>query len=213
MSEHSALSDVSDLSDTIIPKSDQLTADHLLAGPINITITTMSRGTSEQPVVIGYAGDDGNPFKPCKSMRKIMIAAWGENGRTWVGRKIRLYRDPAVKLGKDIVGGIRISHLSHIPSTMVVSVLGPNRRKVQYIVEPLVESPVAPPVGSLDQAREEELIAAIWAATSHDEISTIDSDAMAECKAANDRSAAKRIRDAAKAAREAMAQAQDAPQA
>src|SRR5690606_17639307 len=75
---------VSDLRDTIVPKSDQLNAEQLLGGPITITVTDVKRGGGEeQPVVIHYEGEGGRPYKPCKSMRKVLVFAWGSDGREW----------------------------------------------------------------------------------------------------------------------------------
>ena len=101
------------LRDTIAPKSDQLNADDLLTGPITVTITGVSRGNSEQPVNIAITGGY-QPYKPCKSMRRVMIALWGDNGHEWVGKSMRLYCDPDVKFGGVKVGGIRVSHMSGI---------------------------------------------------------------------------------------------------
>lgn len=104
-----------DLSHTIAPKSDQTNADDLIAGPITVTVSKVSETASpDQPVTINYEGDNGRPYKPCKSMRRVLIACWGPNGKDWVGRSMVLYCDPQVKFGGTAVGGIRISHLSHI---------------------------------------------------------------------------------------------------
>ena len=112
------MNDVSKLGDTVIAKSDQLNADDLIGGPITVTVTSVSRGNSEQPVVIGITGQ--RPYKPCKSMRRVLITAWGDDGRVWVGRLMTLYCDPDVMFGGVKVGGIRISHLSHIDSDLIV---------------------------------------------------------------------------------------------
>src|SRR3546814_10205634 len=78
---------VRDLRDTIVPKSDQLNAEQLLGGPITITVTDVKRGGGEeQPVVIHYEGEGGRPYKPCKSMRKVLVFAWGSDGGAWIGR-------------------------------------------------------------------------------------------------------------------------------
>src|SRR3546814_18473912 len=91
---------VSDLRDTIVPKSDQLNAEQLLGGPITITVTDVKRGGGEeQPVVIHYEGEGGRPYKPCKSMRKVLVFAWGADGRGWAGKRMTLYNPPAVKFG------------------------------------------------------------------------------------------------------------------
>lgn len=104
-----------DLSPTIIAKSDQLNSDDLMGGPITVQITRVS-GTSdkEQPIAISYQGDQNKPYKPGKSMRRVLVAFWGKDGEGYVGRSLTLYRDPEVTFGKIKVGGIRISHMSDI---------------------------------------------------------------------------------------------------
>ena len=115
------MSDVENLRDTIIPKSDQLSADDLTGTTRVIRVTAVKRGpTKDQPVVIEYAGMDSRPYKPCKSMRRVLIAAWGEDGREWAGRSMKLYSDPEVKFGGVKVGGIRISQLSHMEKELKI---------------------------------------------------------------------------------------------
>lgn len=136
--------DVSSLKDTIVPKSDQLNSEQLIAGPITITITTVKRGnTDDQPVVVGYQGDDGRPYKPCKTMRKVMIFAWGDDGREWVGRSMTLFADPEVKFGGVKVGGIRISHMSHIERDISVSLTATRGKKAPVTIRKLEEKPKA----------------------------------------------------------------------
>jgi len=105
---------MTDLSKTILAKSDQLNADDL-ATPRTVTITGVRMLESkDQPIVINYEGDNGKPFKPCKSVRRVLVRAWGPDGSQYVGRSMTLFNDPEVKWGGQAVGGIRISHLSHI---------------------------------------------------------------------------------------------------
>ena len=136
------MSDISNLKDTIIPKSDQLNADQLLSGPMDITVTCVSRGSDDQPVTINYENDQGRPFKPCKSMRKVLIFAWGEDGREWTGKSMRLFNEPSVKWGGVMVGGIRISHLSHIDGKIQISLSATKSKKETHIINILqVEAP------------------------------------------------------------------------
>lgn len=127
-------SDVSNLRDTIIPKSDQLNADQLLGGPITITVTDVRRGAPDQPVTIHYQGDGGRPYKPCKSMRKVLIFAWGEDGNQWVGRSMTLYNNPEVSFGGMKVGGIRISHLSHIDKNISLALTSTKGKKNEHTI-------------------------------------------------------------------------------
>lgn len=130
--------EIEDLRPTIVPKSDQLNAEQLLGGPMTITITSVRIGTSnEQPVSLHYENDGGRPFKPCKTMRKVLIFAWGEDGRNWVGKSMTLYNDQAVKFGGEDVGGIRISHLSDIPRDVRVSLTATKGKKALHEIKVL----------------------------------------------------------------------------
>ena len=109
------MTDITNLRDTIIPKSDQVNAEQLLGAPMTITVTNVRRGsTAEQPVSIDHDADPSRPYKPCKTMRKVLVALWGEDGHRWIGQSMVLFCDPAVKWGGVMVGGIRISHMTGI---------------------------------------------------------------------------------------------------
>jgi hypothetical protein len=128
-----------DMRDTIIPKSDQLNADDLIGGPRTITITKVSRAnTAEQPIAVSFDGDGGKPYFPCKSMRRVMVFVWGEYAETYVGRSMMLYRDAEVTWGGMAVGGIRISHMSHMDGPMVLALTATKKARKPYRVLPLV---------------------------------------------------------------------------
>ena len=127
--------DITDLRPTIVPKSDQLNAEQLLAGSMTVTVTDVRVGSGDdQPIAIHYANDAGRPFKPCKTMRKVLILAWGHDARAWIGRSMTLYNDPAVKFGGMEVGGIRISHLSDIERDIKVSLTATKGKKAPHII-------------------------------------------------------------------------------
>ena len=128
------MNDVTNLRDTIIPKSDQLNADDLVGTTMTIMVSGVSRGNAESPLVINYNNDSGRPFKPCKTMRKLLIVAWGENGNEWLGKSMSLYCDDKVKYAGKNVGGIRISHLSHIPKRIEVNLTATRGKKQLYTV-------------------------------------------------------------------------------
>lgn len=138
------MSDIENLRDTITPKSDQLNADDLVNTTKTIKVTEVKRGsTKEQPISIEYAGMDGRPFKPCKSMRRILLAAWGDDGREWVGRSMKLYCDPEVKFGGVKVGGIRISHLSHMEKQLRVMMSTSRGKRAEFSIDKLPSYPDA----------------------------------------------------------------------
>lgn len=155
-----------DMSHFIAPKSDQINADDLIGGPRTITITrvTGNEGNAEQPVNVFFDGDDGKPFRPCKSMRRVMVKVWGADTSKYPGRSMTLYRDPKVKWGGMEVGGIRISHMTDIDSPVVMALTESKQARKPYTVKPLtVEQRQAEP--KADRAAEvaDGLIARIQA--------------------------------------------------
>jgi hypothetical protein len=134
-----------DISLTVAPKSDQLNADDLIVGSKTIKITGV-RGadTPDQPVAINFEGDGGKPYKPCKSMRRVLLHCWGKDGQSYVGRSLTLYCDPKVKFGGLEVGGIRISHMSHIPAPITMALTASKANRKPYTVQPLKVADPAP---------------------------------------------------------------------
>jgi len=129
---------MNDMRAVIVPKSDQINADDLLAGPMTITVTKVDiRPGTEQPVSIHFDGDAGKPFKPCKSMARVMVHCWGADANQYAGRSMTLYCDPKVKWGGLEVGGIRISHMSHIPAPQIMALTVTKGSKKPFTVQPL----------------------------------------------------------------------------
>lgn len=128
------------LTNTIIPKSDQLNADDLIAGPRTIRITAVEAGSAEQPVNIRYEGDNGRPWKPSKGMRRVLVALYGSEGAAYVGKRITLYNDPSITFGNDATGGIRISHASDIASPLEIALTVKRGKRKPFRVDPLVEA-------------------------------------------------------------------------
>lgn len=130
---------MSDMTATIAPKSDQMNADDLIAGPRTITVTrvTVNPG-AEQPVDVFFEGDGGKPFRPGKSMRRVLVAVWGPDPSAYAGRSMTLFRDPEVTWGGMAVGGIRISHMSHMDGPMVLALTATKKARKPFRVEPLV---------------------------------------------------------------------------
>ena len=137
-----------DMTETIKPKSDQLNADDLLAEPMTIKITKVSKATNEQPIAVNFEGDNNKPYFPCKSMRRVMVAAWGKDASQYVGRSMTLFRDAKVTWAGAEVGGIRISHMSDINGKLTLSLTATKQSKKPYIVFPLGN--VAPPKKVID---------------------------------------------------------------
>jgi len=128
-----------DVSKTIQPKSDQLNADDLVGGAKTIRIRDIKGFEDEaQPIAIYFDGDNNKPYKPCKSMRRVLVQLWGIDGTKYIGKSLTLYRDDTVKFGGVEVGGIRISHASGIDKpTKVLLTIARSKRK-PFTIEPIV---------------------------------------------------------------------------
>jgi hypothetical protein len=161
-----------DMSDTIVPKSDQLNAEDLLSGPRTVTITEVHKGASaEQPVDVVLAEfGPGRPFKPSKTVRRILVLAWGPDAAAYAGRRLTIYRDPAVRFGGMDVGGIRVSHLSHLSKPLTVALTVSKGKRAAHTVQPLPDAP-APAQAKVPTAG--ELIADAERATTNDELNRI----------------------------------------
>jgi hypothetical protein len=132
---------MNDMSSVIVPKSDQINADTLIAGPMTVTIREVQiRGGQEQPVSI-MLEETELAYRPCKSMSRVLVQAWGPDAKTYVGRRLTLYRDPTVKWAGMEVGGIRISHLSHIDGKMQMQLTATKGQRKPHIVMPLTDAP------------------------------------------------------------------------
>lgn len=133
-----------DVRAAIVPKSDQINADDLITGPITVQVEKVKRGkTPEQPWDIHVSGH--KPWRPCKGMRRVIVELWGEDPRAWIGRTLRLYREPSVTWASEEVGGIRISGMSDIRSSCTVMVTVRRGAKVPMRVEKLAPKRAAQP--------------------------------------------------------------------
>ena len=126
------------LRDTIVPKSDQLNYDDLMSSAVTVRVIGLSSGSADQPVIVKIVNaDTGEPmrdFKPCKSMRRVLIAAWGDKGKEWIGKEMTLYGDAEVKWGGVAVGGIRISHVSGITAPLHLKLTAAKGKRAEYVV-------------------------------------------------------------------------------
>jgi len=131
--------DISDLSGTIKSKSDQLNADDLIAGQITIQVEGITRvNDPKQPIQIYYYGCEGKPFKPCLTVRRILIALWGKDGSQWTDRLMNLYVDASVSFGSQKnIGGIRVNAVSHISSAATISLTVRRGMKQHFVIQPI----------------------------------------------------------------------------
>lgn len=150
-----------DLTQTIAPRSDQVNADDLISGPVTVTVDSVTAGSAEQPVDVHLVEFPGRAYRPSKSMRRVMVAAWGADTAAYPGRRLTLYRDPEVTFGRDKVGGIKISHLSHIDKRLSLALTVTRGKRAPHVVEPLPDAPVSPAL-DIDTCTDQEALRAAY---------------------------------------------------
>lgn len=124
---------------TIEKKTDQLNYEDFLGGITRIvTIAGVKKGTKEQQYDIEIEGDQ-RVWRPAVTVLKLLVAAWGDDATQWVGRRAELYGDPDVMFGREKVGGIRVSRLSHIAKPVAVSLTETRGKRKTHTVDPLPE--------------------------------------------------------------------------
>lgn len=128
-----------DLTQSITPRSDQLNADDLIAHPITVTIANVTAGNTEQPVNVELVEYPGRPYKPSKSMRRVLVAAWGAEASAYHGRRLTLFRNPDIKFGGIAVGGIEIAALSHIDKPVTIALTTTRGKRNDFTVQPITE--------------------------------------------------------------------------
>jgi len=154
---------------TAEPRSDQLNADDLVGSPVTVTVAGVKEGSAEQKYDIKLEGEK-RYWRPPLTVLRILIAAWGDESKDWVGKQATLYRDKSVTFGKDQVGGIRVSHVSGIDRPLTLAVTVSRGRRKPVTVQPLKEPqpasqvPQQPTPEQIAACTDEEQLRAWWQA-------------------------------------------------
>jgi hypothetical protein len=137
-----------DIEDTLAPKSEQMDAIELTSGPRTFTIERITDGSPDQPVNIHFV-EFPRPWRPSKNMRRVIdgvwelrkrgVKKWSEASELLAGRRITLYYDPAVRFGSNVVGGVRVSHMSHIDAQTKTPIIPSQGKSALWTVDPLPE--------------------------------------------------------------------------
>lgn len=159
-----------DITESLAPRSDQVNADDLTAAPRTVRILEVRPGSTEQPVeVVTDTFGNGRPYKPGKSMRRVMAAMWGTDSTAWIGHSVTLYNDTTIRFGKDETGGIRISHATGLDKPLSLPLTVTRGKRKPFTVQPLADAP-APQVDDLAAAK-----AALWSAwTANDATASVE---------------------------------------
>jgi hypothetical protein len=121
---------------SIVPDSTQINAEDLLTGPMTVTVKGVRRGNREQPINVDLVETD-RAYRPCKTMRRVLIAAFSDDPKRWVGQRMTLYCDPNVTWAGVKVGGVRISHLSGLDEPKTFLLTQTRGRKAEVVIMPL----------------------------------------------------------------------------
>jgi len=130
-----------DISETLAPRSDQQNFDDYLAGPRTVTVSAAHVVNGEQPVVLELAEYPGRPYKPNKSMRRVIAKAWGTETDNYVGKRLTLVGNPDVRYGGKAVGGIEIAAMSGIGKLLKMPLTETRGKKRDFTVQPLPDAP------------------------------------------------------------------------
>lgn len=117
--------------------TDQLNFEDFLGGvTMNVTIAAVEEGRKEAQYDIAIVGDD-RYWRPPATVLKQLKLAYGEEGADWVGKHATLYGDPDVKMKGVKVGGIRVSHISHISKPLTTSLTITRGQSAVFTVQPM----------------------------------------------------------------------------
>lgn len=155
---------MTDITDTLAPNSDQLDAIDLHhSGPRTFTVERVVVNKSDQPVNV-HLVEFPRVWRPGKNMRRVLADCWGVDSSAWVGGRVTLYADMAVKFGNETPGGTRISHLSGIDSVRKVPIILTRGKTALYPVQPLVEAPapVAPTLADVNASTDRAQLRQWW---------------------------------------------------
>ena len=133
-----------DMTQSIAPKSDQLNADDLMSGPVTVTIREVTEGAAEQPFDFHLVEYPGRAYRPSKSMRRVIVTAWGKETTNYTGHQLTLYRNPEIMFGRDKTGGIEISHASHIDKPLTLALTKTRGKRAAFKVAVLATAAPTP---------------------------------------------------------------------
>ena len=128
-------------------KSDQIDADNLIGGiTMDVTIKAVQRGPSnEQPLQLVLEETD-KFYRPSKTYRRALIGCFGDEPAGWIGKRLRLVRNPDTMFGGVKVGGVEVSHASiEAPMVFMLQAKRGKKSAVSIDVIPAPQKPTPMP--------------------------------------------------------------------
>lgn len=111
---------MTDIAHTLVAKSDQLNAADIIGTEKLLTITKVDVKSGDQPVTVHYEGENGRPWKPALTARRILSALWGTDSSKWIGHTVAVHNDLTVIYAGEEVGGVRPHAATGIETTQII---------------------------------------------------------------------------------------------
>lgn len=135
-----------DLTESLAAKSDQLNAVDVPT-PRTFTIAEITPGNEQQPFNFHLVETPGRPWRPSKGMRRVIARGWGDKdvAARYPGRRVTLWCNPDVVYAGAPVGGLQVSHMSHIDGPFTMPLRISQKKTTQITVQPLPDAPAPAP--------------------------------------------------------------------
>lgn len=126
-------------------KSDRLNYEDFIMGPQDFTIARLGKKIDQGTprLLMFFEGREETPYWASKGMLKCLSnpEGWGESEFSeWIGRKVRLFGEPTVVYAGKEIGGIQISHISHIKEAYSTKITLRRGVRIDYVIEPLLQA-------------------------------------------------------------------------
>jgi len=131
------------LMQALAPKSDQLNADDLIVANkvIKFTKVLVNLQSEAQKVIVHYENDQGKPWKPSKSMGRVLAEILGADFAAWEGQQIELFKNKEITFGKEKCGGIQIAAMGALKNAVTVMITTKRAVKSKITILPLLVAP------------------------------------------------------------------------
>ena len=133
------------------PDTDRINVDFLraLGGVADLTVRAVdvitennAKGKPQSKARL-HVAEHALPYIPGAMMGRALQQVWGDDPAGWVGRRLRVYVDAGVTMGRDVVGGVRVSHVSGIDAERVVMVTTRRGQRSPWSLLPMPQRPVS----------------------------------------------------------------------
>ena len=113
---------------------------------MDVTIKAVQRGPSnEQPLQL-VLEETEKFYRPSKTYRRALIGCFGDEPSNWIGKRLRLVRNPDTMFGGVKVGGVEVSHASiEAPMVFMLQAKRGKKSAVSIDVIPAPQKPTPMP--------------------------------------------------------------------